>query len=150
MIRPLALLLAVLPGLSAAPCAGQEPFYLVDFTVLLNGETIVEGSKEGRTGSYATETITRIFQPACPRGEVEHGYRKITLYISKNNNSGPRAHVYFNLTERREIFARDKDVCAGKRPEDIDHSYHGYVDLENGEETRIDVGQGATVVIRRR
>lgn len=150
MIRPLMLLLAALPGFSAAPCAAQEPIYVVDFTVFFNGQTIVEGSKDARTGSYATETIARVFQPACPRGEVEHGYRKIELYISKNNNSGSQAHIYFNLTERREIFDRDNDVCATERPEDIDHSYHGYVDLDHGEETTIDVGKGAMVVIRRR
>jgi hypothetical protein len=150
MIRPLMLLLAVLPELSASPCAAQEPIYVVDFTVSVNGQTIAEGSGDPRTGSSVTETITRVFQPVCPRGEVEHGYRKITLDIVKNNNSGSQARIYFNIVERREIFDRDNDECAKERPEDIDHSYHGYVDLEHGEETSINVGKSAMVVIRRR
>ena len=65
MIRPMTLLFAVLPGFSAVPCAGQEPTYLVDFTVSLNGKKILEGSKDIRTGSYAEETITRVFS-SCP------------------------------------------------------------------------------------
>ena len=150
MIRPMTLLFAVLPGFSAVPCAGQEPTYLVDFTVSLNGKKILEGSKDIRTGSYAEETITRAFPPECPTGEVEHGYRRMTLYVSKHNDSGPQAQVHFYFKERRENFDRNDDVCAAERPENIDHTFHGIFVLESGEATSIDVGQGVTVTIKRR
>ena len=84
MIGFLAFVLAASAPPPPVPSPEQQPFYLVDFTVTLDGDTIVEGSKEVRTGVYSTETRTRIFPPACDKGAVEFGYRKITLYVREN------------------------------------------------------------------
>lgn len=150
MIGFLAFVLAASAPPPPVPSPEQQPFYLVDFTVTLDGDTIVEGSKEVRTGVYSTETRTRIFPPACDKGAVEFGYRKITLYVRENGHPEERAGLYFNIKERREVDDHDNDPCEGQRPEDVNHSFHGHIDLERGEEKVVDIGHGALLHIKRR
>ena len=72
------------------------------------------------------------------------------LLMRENGHPEERAGLYFNIKERREVDDHDNDPCEGQRPEDVNHSFHGHIDLERGEEKVVDIGHGALLHIKRR
>ncbi|QIK79427.1 hypothetical protein G7077_11450 [Sphingomonas piscis] len=149
MKRAFALSYLCLAAQSAAQSPG-EPAYLLDFRVEKDGELISKGSIDPFSGSYATLETEQALPPACEGGEIEAGGRKTTLYLSKRNDSGPESYVYFSYSEYRKIGNDDNDPCARRRPADENFSFHGSVELEPGQRTVVDAGEGVMIQLTRR
>ena len=137
--------------LTAAPLQGAEtpPQIEIGFSIERADAVLGAGSIFPSRGYAFEEVVGQAYPPVCPRGDVEHGYRRLKLAITYPNGRGDRFSIYLADVERFDAPEPDEDPCLSERTPPREHSFHGSVTLSPGESAQIDVGASIVLKLRR-
>jgi hypothetical protein len=140
--------LAPLALLAPLPAQAEEPPIELAFTVERGPAVLASGAIFPQVGMRYEETIGEAYPPACPRGEVEHGYRKLQLAVTQVHRREEFA-VYFSIENDRDVPDPEEDRCLAARTPEEAFGFNGEAPLRPGETAELQADDGIVIRLRR-